>query len=57
MLVALVLSILFSLAIGITAARNKKAEAIIIPVLDVFQSIPILGFFPGRWGFLLQSSC
>ena len=46
MLVALVLSILFSLAIGITAARNKRAEAIIIPLLDVFQSIPILGFFP-----------
>lgn len=46
MLVALVLSILFSLAIGITAARNKKAEAVIIPLLDVFQSIPILGFFP-----------
>src|SRR5579864_802276 len=46
MLVALVLSIIFSLIIGITAARNKKAEAIIIPVLDVFQSIPILGFFP-----------
>ncbi len=46
MIVALILSILFSLAIGITAARNKRAEAIIIPVLDVFQSIPILGFFP-----------
>ena len=46
MLVALVLSIIFSLIIGIMAARNKRAEAIIIPVLDVFQSIPILGFFP-----------
>ncbi|MGI0090555.1 MAG: ABC transporter permease subunit, partial [Nitrososphaerales archaeon] len=46
MLVALGLSILFSLVIGITAARNKKAESIIIPLLDVFQSIPILGFFP-----------
>ncbi len=46
MLIALVLSILFSLAIGILAARNRRAEAIIIPVLDVFQSIPILGFFP-----------
>jgi NitT/TauT family transport system permease protein len=32
--------------IGISAARNKKAESIIIPLLDVFQSIPILGFFP-----------
>ncbi|MGA2875447.1 MAG: ABC transporter permease subunit, partial [Nitrososphaerales archaeon] len=46
MLIALVVSILFSLVIGISAARNKKAESIIIPLLDVFQSIPILGFFP-----------
>ena len=46
MLIALVISILFSLVIGISAARNKKAESIIIPLLDVFQSIPILGFFP-----------
>ncbi len=46
MLVALGLSIVFSLAVGIVAARNKKAEAVIIPLLDVFQSIPILGFFP-----------
>src|SRR5579872_3307101 len=46
MLIALALSIVFSLTIGIVAARNKKAEAVIIPLLDVFQSIPILGFFP-----------
>ena len=46
MLIALGLSILFSLAIGILAARNRKAESIIIPLLDIFQSIPILGFFP-----------
>jgi NitT/TauT family transport system permease protein len=46
MLIALALSILFSIAIGILAARNKRAESVIIPLLDVFQSIPILGFFP-----------
>jgi NitT/TauT family transport system permease protein len=46
MIIALFLSVLFSLAIGITAARNKKAETVIIPTLDVLQSIPILGFFP-----------
>ena len=46
MLVALALSILFSLAVGIFAARNKRAESVIIPLLDIFQSIPILGFFP-----------
>ena len=46
MLIALALSILFSLAVGIFAARNKRAESVVIPLLDVFQSIPILGFFP-----------
>jgi NitT/TauT family transport system permease protein len=46
MSLALVLSIIFSWATGIAAARNKTANAIIIPVLDVLQSIPMLGFFP-----------
>lgn len=56
MLLALGLSIIFALAVGIAAARNRRAEAIIIPLLDVFQSIPILGFFPliiyGVYGLL-----
>ena len=46
MLLALGLSILFALTVGIVAARNRRAESIILPLLDVFQSIPILGFFP-----------
>jgi NitT/TauT family transport system permease protein len=46
MIVALFFSILFSLAVGIIAARNHRAETVIIPLLDVLQSIPILGFFP-----------
>ncbi len=37
---------LFSWAIGITAARNVNAEKVILPALDILQSIPILGFFP-----------
>jgi len=46
MILALGLSILFALAIGIFAARNRRAEGVILPLLDIFQSIPILGFFP-----------
>ena len=46
MIIALVLSILFALAVGIWAARSKRAEAVLLPLLDIFQSIPILGFFP-----------
>jgi len=46
MILALVLSILFALVVGIAAARSKRAEAVFIPALDVLQSVPILGFFP-----------
>jgi NitT/TauT family transport system permease protein len=46
MILALGLSIIFALAIGIWAARSKRAESIILPLLDILQSIPILGFFP-----------
>ena len=46
MMFALGLSILFALAVGIITARNRRAEAVILPLLDIFQSIPILGFFP-----------
>jgi NitT/TauT family transport system permease protein len=46
MILALGLSIVFALAIGIWAARSRRAESVILPLLDIFQSIPILGFFP-----------
>ncbi len=46
MILALGLSIVFALAIGIWAARSRRAEGVLLPLLDIFQSIPILGFFP-----------
>jgi NitT/TauT family transport system permease protein len=46
MVFALVLSVIFALAVGIWAARSRRAESVILPLLDIFQSIPILGFFP-----------
>lgn len=46
MLAAYILSVIFSLVYGYTAAMNKKAEKIMLPVLDVLQSVPVLGFFP-----------
>ncbi len=46
MLIALFISIVLSIAIGILAARSKTAGRIIIPVLDVLQTLPILAFFP-----------
>jgi NitT/TauT family transport system permease protein len=46
MFAALGLSFLVALAIGITAAVRPLAAKIIIPIIDILQSIPILGFFP-----------
>ena len=46
MTLALIISIIFSLLVGIPAAVNRIAEKIIIPILDVLQSVPILSFFP-----------
>ncbi|MCI4349436.1 MAG: ABC transporter permease subunit, partial [Thermoplasmata archaeon] len=46
MLLAYLLSLGFSLAYGYVAATNRTGERILIPVLDILQSVPILGFFP-----------
>jgi NitT/TauT family transport system permease protein len=59
MVCALVASLVFSLAYAAVAAKSRQGEKILIPVLDILQSVPILGFlsitvtgfialFPGR---------
>ncbi|WP_440059615.1 ABC transporter permease subunit [Thermogladius sp. 4427co] len=46
MFTAYIISLFIALFTGIAMARNKYVEAILLPVLDILQSIPILGFFP-----------
>jgi NitT/TauT family transport system permease protein len=57
--VALIVSFLFSLVYAALAAKSRQAEKLMIPALDILQSVPILGFlsitvtgfialFPGR---------
>jgi len=46
-LAAYALSLLFTLAYGYWAARDRVAEKVLIPALDILQSIPVLGFMPG----------
>ncbi len=46
MLAAYALSLAFSLAYGYYAATRRGGERVMIPVLDILQSVPILGFFP-----------
>jgi len=46
-LVAYALSLAFALAYGYAAAKSKRAELVLIPLLDILQSIPVLSFLPG----------
>lgn len=41
------LSLVFTLMYGYWAAKDKVAEKVLVPLLDVLQSIPVLGFMPG----------
>ena len=40
------LSMLFTLVYGRLAAYNRRAEQVLMPLLDVLQSVPILSFLP-----------
>ncbi|HCJ67740.1 MAG TPA: ABC transporter permease, partial [Elusimicrobia bacterium] len=65
--VAYFLSLIFTIIYGYVAAHNKKAEKIMIPILDILQSIPVLGFLPGlvisfisifpHWNIGLELAC
>ncbi|GAC1629784.1 MAG: ABC transporter permease subunit [Nevskia sp.] len=59
MVAAMLLSLVFSIAYAGLAAKNRRAERVLVPLLDILQSVPILGFlsftvtfflglFPGR---------
>ena len=45
--IAYLLSLIFTLVYGYVAAYNRRAERLMIPLLDVLQSIPVLSFLPG----------
>lgn len=42
--IALLFSILFTFIVGAFAAKNRRAEQVIIPAIDILQSIPVLSF-------------
>jgi NitT/TauT family transport system permease protein len=59
MLAALVASLVFALTYGTLAAKSRRAELVLVPLLDILQSVPVLGYisftvvfftsiFPGR---------
>ena len=44
MLAAMVLSLIFTFTYATLAAKSRRAERVLIPLLDILQSVPILGF-------------
>jgi NitT/TauT family transport system permease protein len=46
MTIAYGLSLVFALVYGIATAMNHRASHVMLPLLDIFQSVPVLGFLP-----------
>jgi NitT/TauT family transport system permease protein len=59
MLAAMTASLVFTITYGALAAKSRRAELVLVPLLDILQSVPVLGYisftvvffmslFPGR---------
>ncbi len=44
MFIGLIFSVLFTFAYGYVCAKSRRAERVMIPLLDILQSVPVLGF-------------
>ena len=44
MFTALIISLIFAFLYGLAAARSRRLGAVLIPLLDILQSVPVLGF-------------
>merc|ERR1712242_119076 len=44
MFIALLFSLGFTFIVGTLAAKNRRAEQMIIPAIDILQSVPVLSF-------------
>jgi NitT/TauT family transport system permease protein len=53
MSVAYAFALAFALAYGIATAMNHRASHVLLPLLDIFQSVPVLGFLPVVFLFIL----
>ncbi len=43
----ILISLMLTFWWGLWAARSRRAERVILPLVDILQSIPVLGFMPG----------
>ncbi|GLS21227.1 ABC transporter permease [Labrys miyagiensis] len=54
MLLAIVFSLIFTFIYAALAAKSRRAEMVLIPILDILQSVPILGFLTFTVTFFLN---
>jgi NitT/TauT family transport system permease protein len=54
MLVALAASLVFTLTYATVAAKYRRAEMVLIQLLDVLQSMPILGYLSFTVAFFVS---
>jgi NitT/TauT family transport system permease protein len=53
MLAAMAASLLFTLTYGTLAAKSRRAGIVLIPLLDILQSVPVLGYLSFTVTFFL----
>jgi NitT/TauT family transport system permease protein len=53
MFAAILVSLLFTLCYATLAAKSRRAEMLLVPLLDVLQSVPVLGFLSFTVAFFL----
>ncbi len=54
MLAAMVASLVFTLTYGTLAAKSRRAGMVLIPLLDILQSVPVLGYLSFTVTFFLM---
>jgi len=54
MLAALVVSLIFTLTYATWAAKSERAGKLLVPILDILQSVPILGFLSLTYVFFMS---
>src|SRR5437899_10361101 len=54
MFAAIFASLLFTFIVATLAAKSRKAELVIIPALDILQSVPVLGFLTFTVAFFMR---
>ncbi|AUT68983.1 MULTISPECIES: ABC transporter permease [Paraburkholderia] len=53
MLAAMVASLTFTLVYGTLAAKSRRAGQVLVPILDILQSVPVLGYISFTVTFFL----